>query len=767
MAAALFNNAKNNLASVYNISIEPNFLEEPLVRYQEAGSTTSMANTGFPPRFGRSRNITHLFLLNANSDNNNYYDDYVAATEARNDYIEGLMIAGAFVLAFFVCWSSVLVFVKLWSSCCDDSPPETTTSTMAHILAGRPFAFYDSGDNNNNNNSHEVPEQTPPPPVSAAAKEGYNKGPTTTTTTVSKWERRATRSRIVFLLSGLILVIFSTLLVKKGFQQVEETRTIADTSLGRVRLLLNEATNLTEDLRDVGTVAMELRDQLVKELDQDRLCPNDPNYLAQDEIGQTIKDNAGAAIDMLEMLGTFASKDIKQMENGLSRGNDIVNDIDSLVETAEDNHWVGMFFVVPLVVWTAILMVGAMTAQGHAMNGWGQFILSSVILPLFIMWVVASFVGCAVMAMSASANADLCVGSPDSTILTAAQNAGLKEDSIEYEIARYYLRQCTADAQVDPFLFLRTHDAEIVSIDSSNQHLALYRLAHSHFPFLCSQSLADQQEAAQAIVLDLAGSLEKIDVEGLSFTCGRDYAPLVESLDTMMSILKSLEKSATSGLSLLSCERIVPIYADLVYNGTCSYNISGCTWMFYSLLIISVMGMIMITLRSSYKNNLYLAGDENESTDEDSEFNSMAQLAIMNDIQKKRESARDPGDEDYDLQLQEYQYYRERAGIREDTSDSGSVYTDGQGDLVVTEIDPSEVPHNLYGDSPISFESYHGPPKKLSSLDSDDDSDGPKKPSTDKLDPSQFVQDFYADAPSYDTYGRPKPTAPLESDAYS
>ena len=441
MASSLFDPAKTNLA--YNISdVSPSFLETTLVPYQEAVSTSSMA-TGFP-RFGHSRNISQLFL-NANADSNNYYDDYVTATEARNDYIEGLMIAGAFVLIFFVTWSMFLLVLKVWGSCCDETPKGTTPSTVTSVLAGRPFTYYDD---NNNNSTGFLEEQH-----QAVTKR-----------VVSPWERRATRSRIAFLTSGLVLIIFSILLVQKGFQQVEETRRIADTSLDSVRVLLDEATVLTEDLRDVGAVAVELRDQLVQELAKDRLCPNDPNYLAQDEIGKAINDNAGAAIDMLEMLGQFATKDIQQMEDGLSQANDIVNDIDGFVETAADNEWIGMFFVLPLVLLTAVLMAGAMAAQGHVMNGCCQFLLSSVVLPLFILWIVASFVGCAFMASSASANADLCVGSPDSTILTSAQNAGLQEDSVEYEIARYYLKQCTAEAQVDPFLFLRTHDAEIVSL---------------------------------------------------------------------------------------------------------------------------------------------------------------------------------------------------------------------------------------------------------------------------------------------------------------
>ena len=171
---------------------------------------------------------------------------------------------------------------------------------------------------------------------------------------------------------------------------------------------------------------------------------------------------------MLEVLGEFATKDIKQMEDGLTKGNGIIDDIDVVVESAAEHEWIGIAFVLPLVFLAALLMAGAMAAQGRVMNSFIQSMLSWIVLPLFIVWIVLSYVLCAGLAISASANADFCSGgpdqTPDSTLLMSAQNAGLKENSIEYEITRFYLRQCTAQAQVDPFLFLRTHDAEIVSV---------------------------------------------------------------------------------------------------------------------------------------------------------------------------------------------------------------------------------------------------------------------------------------------------------------
>lgn len=52
-------------------------------------------------------------------------------------------------------------------------------------------------------------------------------------------------------------------------------------------------------------------------------------------------------------------------------------------------------------------------------------------------------------------------------------------------------------------------------------------------------------------------------------------------------------------------ERIVPLYVATVYDGMCTYSPQAIFWVFASTLVMGVMGMIMITLRSSYKETRY------------------------------------------------------------------------------------------------------------------------------------------------------------------
>ncbi|CAB9521059.1 expressed unknown protein [Seminavis robusta] len=606
MASAVLENVQTTLADAGNdVNVTAAFRDSLLFEYQTVTSTDNMAAI---PRFGHGSDFSMLFVT----------DD---GGQAQEDYIKGLLFVGIFVLVVFGIWSLLLIGFKLWS----------IWSTIPGYFGGRPFTL---------------------------------KAEDPTKEQLGRFATKNTRKRIVFMVAGLFVVIFSILLVTKGFQQVEETRVTADVSLDSARLLVDEASLLAVDLRDVGLSAIEVRDELLIELEKERLCPQNPNYIVEDEFASAINDNAGAAIDLLSALGEFATQDIRQMEDGLSTADSIIDQVDANVEAVAENEWVGVAFILPIVFLASLLMAGTMAAHWDVTNGCYEFALTWIVSPLFISWIVISFILCGAMALSASANADFCAGpthrgGPDETILWSIQRAGLDNNAIEYEIARFYLLQCTNEAEVDPFLFLRRHEAELTN--------------------------------AKAIVEELKESIAKVDVETLSFQCGRDFEPLRSSLDTVRAILDALEQAAAKGLQLLSCERIVPIYADVVYEGTCNHSVTGLTWMFSSLLVISTMGMIMIMLRSSFKADVILA-DNLEPTDEDSEFHSMHRMGGKGTSSSDDYDGYDGDVNDGPDGKEQYNKSQRNSAIRyQDASDAGSVYTDGNGDLHVIEVDPQEV----------------------------------------------------------------------------
>ena len=73
----------------------------------------------------------------------------------------------------------------------------------------------------------------------------------------------------------------------------------------------------------------------------------------------------------------------------------------------------------------------------------------------------------------------------------------------------------------------------------------------------------------------------------------------------MVGVMDILDQTADRALNLLSCQNTVPVYTTVVYQGTCVNSITGLTWVFASLFIISFFAMLMITFRSSYRNTVF------------------------------------------------------------------------------------------------------------------------------------------------------------------
>lgn len=68
---------------------------------------------------------------------------------------------------------------------------------------------------------------------------------------------------------------------------------------------------------------------------------------------------------------------------------------------------------------------------------------------------------------------------------------------------------------------------------------------------------------------DLVGVFDDIGVSRLSVICGIDYAPFEALVKIMVDNLRVLLDNVSSVLSLLECDRIVPIYTNLAYEATC------------------------------------------------------------------------------------------------------------------------------------------------------------------------------------------------------
>jgi hypothetical protein len=95
-------------------------------------------------------------------------------------------------------------------------------------------------------------------------------------------------------------------------------------------------------------------------------------------------------------------------------------------------------------------------------------------------------------------------------------------------------------------------------------------------------------------------SIESTTLQQLSQECGQEYAPIVELLKQLQGHIDVLSKTSIRALNLLTCQNIVPLYTNAIYDATCTYSIDGATWVFACTVCIAFFGCLCIMFRGAY-----------------------------------------------------------------------------------------------------------------------------------------------------------------------
>ena len=94
--------------------------------------------------------------------------------------------------------------------------------------------------------------------------------------------------------------------------------------------------------------------------------------------------------------------------------------------------------------------------------------------------------------------------------------------------------------------------------------------------------------------------------------CEREFVGIDTLIDSLIGLIGVVSESLDRTLELASCDNIVPIYMSGVHKGTCSSSLSALLWILFGFLSTAFFGLLMITLRSSYKQTVYSLPDDVE-----------------------------------------------------------------------------------------------------------------------------------------------------------
>ena len=248
------------------------------------------------PRFGHSSDISRLAYMA--SDTNKAEGE---------DYVLGLLFLSLLLLVFFLIWTMVLVVFKI---------------SIRGFLSGEAFVNPHLSDPA----SRKLKEDA------EADGEEYIED--------KSWLLRPRRIRITFFVCGFLQILFAILLVTQGVANLQGSTDTVQVSTSSLRLLVDEALQVSLNLDQVGDTGLILRDQIVFDLDEDNFCPGNPAF-AETKAGKSIVAAAEGAVGMLSQLDDFIGKNVESLEKSLEDARQSLDDLDNTIDDMESNEWLG------------------------------------------------------------------------------------------------------------------------------------------------------------------------------------------------------------------------------------------------------------------------------------------------------------------------------------------------------------------------------------------------------------------------------------------
>ena len=120
----------------------------------------------------------------------------------------------------------------------------------------------------------------------------------------------------------------------------------------------------------------------------------------------------------------------------------------------------------------------------------------------------------------------------------------------------------------------------------------------------------------------------------LQLQCGRQFDSVLKLVEDTNLNLRNLQKNANLALDLFQCRNINELYVNTVHEAGCTYSVDAMAWMLACSIVISVCGLTMIMLRSSYYPEQYLGISEKwitkETTTKSASFESRSSSKSLN-----------------------------------------------------------------------------------------------------------------------------------------
>ncbi|KAI2502705.1 hypothetical protein MHU86_11762 [Fragilaria crotonensis] len=382
-----------------------------------------------------------------------------------------------------------------------------------------------------------------------------------------------------FIMSSILIPVLIFVFLTRGLSTFV-------TGLDRVDVINDDIQRLTVRAFGIMETLLTERDR-IRRMDQagmfslDRHCPNLNNSTTSPTFNASVAvafvgvgNHLSRTLDDLDRL---VDENVVYARQGLTTISSLTTSINHTFEFIYDNDWIPKFFLMIMAIVNFFFLAGVILTRCNIIFFPLRFMLVWFLMPLFIVLLIVASVGAPTFGVMASANADFCAGrgvnassinlSPKGTMEEIVLSHVASKSDVMYQAFDYYMNDCTTE---NPFDFVKAFVPQIRS------------------------TMTQAKDSLRVI--------DEVGIDQVSLVCGADITPLVDGLDQIAESLDVAQANIQLALDVSDCATITPIMYGIFYGAPCNEAVTGLSWMFGSGMAITILGLIMVTLRAALYN---------------------------------------------------------------------------------------------------------------------------------------------------------------------
>lgn len=490
-------------------------------------------------RFGHTNDLEALILEPRGS--NDVVTDYILGVTAASMVILGIALLWLIVIMSFKCAGKKRVgFLAGRLECPNLQPPlqhpieECLTEEDENFSTQTPIGHH--------HNASSGPENF------------------SVSETDHKFNRKAVMVRVVFVISGICVMIAGVLFYSLGVTAFLNSLNDVQNSLFIVESTAIESTNLTLSV-------LNAKHDLVSALNETMSDTSAGLCQGQSQISNEIREAGKLLVSDINEMTLAVEESLKSFSTDLMTVANTARGMSNDLETASGFFYalVAISIVIDVLI-CIMLAVTVFSAKGIS-NCFTKCVTCALIWPIFVLLLALSWIFATVFLVFSLAGSDFCY-TPDEIVLAFLNQYKDKFDSVIFAILIFYVSGCAVVPQAMDDI------AKLITMVET-------MLAHAN---------------------DLADKIASESVDDLAAGCGLDKAgaiALQKGVQLISGLSQELVKLLSSFKGIVSCQNINPIYTTLVYDATCTEAVDGFTWLYGSCFALCICAMTMITFRAA------------------------------------------------------------------------------------------------------------------------------------------------------------------------